>query len=61
METKIELNVRFKTYGNHIYKRSQDFNSEDLDRGRKKQTQWAAVGPEPWGLLRKSAVAGWDG
>lgn len=29
------MNVRFKTYENHIYKRSQDFNSEDLDRGRK--------------------------
>ena len=37
LETRIELNVRFKTYENHIYKRSQDFNSEDLDRGRKKQ------------------------
>ena len=36
LETRIRLNVRFKTYENHIYKWSQDFNSEDLDRGRKK-------------------------
>ena len=37
METRIRLNVRFKMYENNIYKHRQNFNSENLNKGRKKQ------------------------